>query len=276
MEGDHSHRSQLACHVHVTGFESRSSANLFCRSVASDLFAERKRQRLSRTRPIAVLVCPSCLSDAGPPKVPLLCSRFPGARQNRSAVKRLASFVPIRIWKGWKGRVSVWRAALGAVPHPGPRPGRRGTPVPVWRAPNARLADRNCSTTRSGASPRAERRVPLRCVVCERAGDGVIPGEPTPILHRCRPEDERPRMPQKLLYGTGSILRIDIPAESLVADFSRVPGDVLDDPSAAVSAALAQSDRVPVDHPIGGIRRPGCDRVGSGSSPGGRGGRGGI
>jgi lactate racemase len=45
-------------------------------------------------------------------------------------------------------------------------------------------------------------------------------------------------MSQKLRYGTGSTLWIDIPADSLVADFSRVPGDVLDDPSAAVSAAL--------------------------------------
>ncbi|MFP6618975.1 MAG: lactate racemase domain-containing protein [Pirellulaceae bacterium] len=46
-------------------------------------------------------------------------------------------------------------------------------------------------------------------------------------------------------YGNNQTLDIEIPADSILADFSSVPGEPLDDPSAAVSAALSN----PVDLP---------------------------
>ncbi|MBM4091892.1 MAG: DUF2088 domain-containing protein [Planctomycetes bacterium] len=47
-------------------------------------------------------------------------------------------------------------------------------------------------------------------------------------------------MSQYLRYGKDSALRFDVPSETLVADCTAVPGQVLEDPSARVSACLAE------------------------------------
>ena len=45
-------------------------------------------------------------------------------------------------------------------------------------------------------------------------------------------------MPQKIRYGKTQILSLDVPAESLVAECSASRNTPLDDPAAAVAAAL--------------------------------------
>jgi nickel-dependent lactate racemase len=52
-------------------------------------------------------------------------------------------------------------------------------------------------------------------------------------------------MTRQLCYGRGQILRIDPPADAMVADFTSPPGQPLDSPADAVSAALAG----PCDYP---------------------------
>ena len=45
-------------------------------------------------------------------------------------------------------------------------------------------------------------------------------------------------MTQQLRYGHSLTLPLDVSPEALVADFTSIPGEVLDDPAAAVAAAL--------------------------------------
>ena len=52
-------------------------------------------------------------------------------------------------------------------------------------------------------------------------------------------------MSRQIPYGNNQTLDIEIPADSILADFSSVSGEPLDDPSAAVSAALSN----PLDLP---------------------------
>lgn len=52
-------------------------------------------------------------------------------------------------------------------------------------------------------------------------------------------------MPQKIRYGKTQVLSLDVPADALVADCTNTRNSPLDDPSAAVAAALSN----PLDYP---------------------------
>ncbi|MGM0485653.1 MAG: lactate racemase domain-containing protein [Planctomycetota bacterium] len=62
---------------------------------------------------------------------------------------------------------------------------------------------------------------------------------------------------RRLRYGTSSTLRLDLPAEALVADCTEVPGTVVSDPAEAVAGALSNPVSFP---PLGEAVVPG-DRV---------------